>query len=263
MMGRLQELGSAHNGPRIESAQDVPSDELEEDEDDQPGHSRRVLLVDANAITRESLVHMMRSRAADIQVASMSDCYTPTAHVPDLILVNIHGATIDEPEIQRGIAELRWTFGASRPIAAIADRSEWQLAISAIHDHALRGYIPTSLSPRIAAAAVRLILAGGTFAPVGLTAGLPQTSDRYDPPPPADGQVPQDCRLTYRESEVLRLLQLGKPNKIIAFELAISESTVKVHVRNIMKKLHATNRTQVALLLRGATPAIVAIEPVL
>ena len=38
----------------------------------------------------------------------------------------------------------------------------------------------------------------------------------------------------------------GKPNGFIAYELKMRESTVKVHVRNIMKKLHATNRTEVA-----------------
>jgi DNA-binding NarL/FixJ family response regulator len=41
-------------------------------------------------------------------------------------------------------------------------------------------------------------------------------------------------------------LQQGKANKIIAYELGMSESTVKVHVRNIMRKMGATNRTQVA-----------------
>ena len=40
-------------------------------------------------------------------------------------------------------------------------------------------------------------------------------------------------------------------NKLIAYELNMCESTVKVHVRNIMKKLQATNRTQVAYLTRG------------
>ena len=46
---------------------------------------------------------------------------------------------------------------------------------------------------------------------------------------------------------MLRSLRVGHQNKIIAYELSISESTVKVHLRNIMKKLKASNRTQVAL----------------
>ncbi len=45
---------------------------------------------------------------------------------------------------------------------------------------------------------------------------------------------------------VLSHLQQGKANKIIAHELSMSESTVKVHVRNIMRKVGATNRTQAA-----------------
>ena len=45
----------------------------------------------------------------------------------------------------------------------------------------------------------------------------------------------------------MRSLRSGHQNKIIAYELGISESTVKVHLRNIMKKLNASNRTQVAL----------------
>jgi DNA-binding NarL/FixJ family response regulator len=55
--------------------------------------------------------------------------------------------------------------------------------------------------------------------------------------------------LTPRESEVLARLRQGKPNKIIAHELAISESTVKVFVRRILIKLHASNRTEVACLM--------------
>jgi DNA-binding NarL/FixJ family response regulator len=46
-------------------------------------------------------------------------------------------------------------------------------------------------------------------------------------------------------------LRQGKPNKIIAHELEISESTVKVFVRRILMKLHASNRTEVAFLVRG------------
>jgi len=60
---------------------------------------------------------------------------------------------------------------------------------------------------------------------------------------------------TTRQAAVIEALKRGKANKIIAYELEMRESTVKVHVRNIMKKLKATNRTEVAykanLLLSG------------
>jgi DNA-binding NarL/FixJ family response regulator len=53
---------------------------------------------------------------------------------------------------------------------------------------------------------------------------------------------------THRQLQVVEAIKKGKPNKIIAYELNMCESTVKVHVRTIMKKLHARNRTQVAYL---------------
>ena len=59
-----------------------------------------------------------------------------------------------------------------------------------------------------------------------------------------------DAIFTARQTAVLNVLCKGKANKIIAYELCMCESTVKVHVRNIMKKLKATNRTQIAYLVR-------------
>ena len=50
--------------------------------------------------------------------------------------------------------------------------------------------------------------------------------------------------------EVLSGLGEGRPNKIIAYQLGICETTVKVHMRHIMRKLGATNRTHAALLAR-------------
>ena len=47
---------------------------------------------------------------------------------------------------------------------------------------------------------------------------------------------------------MVEAIRQGKPNKIIAYELNMCESTVKVHVRAIMKKLKARNRTEVAYL---------------
>ena len=55
---------------------------------------------------------------------------------------------------------------------------------------------------------------------------------------------------TPKELEVLRSLATGRPNKLIAHELAICETTVKVHLRHIFRKLGTTNRTHAALLAR-------------
>ena len=59
------------------------------------------------------------------------------------------------------------------------------------------------------------------------------------------------------EQRVLELLRKGQPNKLIAPELNIEETTVKLHVRRIMKKLNAANRTQAALVAQQMTGAVI------
>ena len=58
---------------------------------------------------------------------------------------------------------------------------------------------------------------------------------------------PLSSAMTRRELAVIQAIQQGKSNKLIAYQLNMCESTVKVHVRNIMRKLAAKNRTEVAI----------------
>jgi len=101
----------------------------------------------------------------------------------------------------------------------------------------VHGFIPTSVSTEVAVQVLRLVCAGGTFVPSSCL--LPDKSLS-----PSDGSG----FLTGRQIQVVEAIRQGKPNKIIAYELNMCESTVKVHVRAIMKKLKARNRTEVAYL---------------
>lgn len=66
-------------------------------------------------------------------------------------------------------------------------------------------------------------------------------------------KVPFD-RLTTAQFRVAELVCKGLPNKRVAFELGISEGTVRVHMKQIMRRLHVRNRTQLALLMSGSLP---------
>src|ERR1700738_482398 len=110
--------------------------------------------------------------------------------------------------------------------------------------YGVRGYLPTSIEWEVAVAALRLISAGGTFVPAD---ALRSTAAKPDDQPEGERQGRSDgLDLTPRELSVIDLLREGKPNKLIAAHLDMQESTVKVHVRNILKKLNATNRTHAA-----------------
>ena len=107
----------------------------------------------------------------------------------------------------------------------------------------------------VTVAALRYARAGGSFAPPSLWRGAHQPQQLAPQPLTLRAETMelashQETSFTPREIEVLHRLRQGLQNKIIAFELGISESTVKVHLRNVMKKLHASNRTQVAFMLR-------------
>jgi DNA-binding NarL/FixJ family response regulator len=110
------------------------------------------------------------------------------------------------------------------------------------------GFVDTASGPTVLAHCLRFVIVGGTALP-----SLAAMSADARPAPAADVPAERPSRFsvdlfTAKELDVLRCLGAGKPNKIIAYELNICETTVKVHMRHIMQKLGASNRTHAALL---------------
>jgi two-component system nitrate/nitrite response regulator NarL len=90
------------------------------------------------------------------------------------------------------------------------------------------------------------------FHDVARTAVVPDC-DHTPEPGAENGSRNALLNLSDREVQVVNLLRKGNPNKIIARNLGISEATVKVHVKAILRKTHARNRTEAALLFSSAT----------
>ncbi len=96
---------------------------------------------------------------------------------------------------------------------------------------------------------------------VDALAAVPAPSDHEPPPNSIEDAEEQtriaacSVRLSGREGEVLAALKRGLPNKLIADEMHLSENTVKIHVRNVMRKLGVTNRTMAALCKTADHPA--------
>ena len=125
------------------------------------------------------------------------------------------------------------------PVVVIAQTNDVDLARTAIR-HGAKGYIPCTLGFDITVEAVRFVLAGGTYVPIDCVLATGPSVLASPVPRPSGG-------VTAREAAVIRAIQQGKPNKVIAYELNMCESTVKVHVRNLMKKMKAKNRTDLAM----------------
>ncbi len=99
-----------------------------------------------------------------------------------------------------------------------------------------RGFLPASHSLKVLIGALERVRNGGTYVPLTLTEAAP-TAER----------APW-IALTRRQCDVLALIAQGKANKVIADALNMSESTVKAHVKQIIRRLNVANRTQAALL---------------
>ncbi|WP_343716595.1 response regulator transcription factor [Inquilinus sp.] len=131
------------------------------------------------------------------------------------------------------------------PVVVMGE-SEDPRHITAILAQGARGYIPTSVSLNVAVGALGLAIAGGSFVPAcALRSDGAQVPERGP-------SVHDMLGLSERQAAVADAVALGKPNKIIAYELELCESTVKVHIRSIMKKLQARNRTEIAFKLHAA-----------
>jgi DNA-binding NarL/FixJ family response regulator len=104
-----------------------------------------------------------------------------------------------------------------------------------------RGFLPTSHGLKVLMGALERVRTGGTYVPLALTeAASTATAER--------GRHAPWRELTRRQRDVLELIAEGKSNKLIAGALNMSESTVKAHVKQIIRRLNVTNRTQAALL---------------
>ena len=135
--------------------------------------------------------------------------------------------------------------GAPR-VVIVSDGDDPTQILGAL-DKGASGFIPTSVSLAVAVEAIRLVRAGGTFVPASSLIAARHAIKQSG----SDPEARRVGMFTEKQTAVVKALKQGKPNKIIAYELGMCESTVKVHVRNIMKKLKARNRTQVAYLYKS------------
>lgn len=206
-----------------------------------------LIYLDPRAFTRDCIGRWLRSSMSGFTVCLLSDPeQIETAPIASDRIRAVIINTGPEPISSAAVADMVSRVSEllpETPLAVLSDRED-PGSIREAFNRGVRGYIPTSLASNVAIEAVRLICVGGSFAPA---VALLSQAERL----PASEGEPLIAGFTQRQSQILDCLQRGMANKLIAYELNMCESTVKVHIRNIMKKLNATNRTQVAYLTRS------------
>jgi len=202
-------------------------------------------LIDCYRLSQECLMKAfegVNSHLTVLAYTSVRDCIEREPSDLDLIIYYSHSNDASEMATTRTISAIRASF-ADIPLIVLSDAEDAHQpkTIRSTLKSGAHGFLPTRTTGiPIAIAAIQFVRAGGIFAPLDLL--LTNRPDRVA----TLADAARQSRLTSRQMAVLSHLQQGKANKIIAHELGMSESTVKVHVRNIMRKMGATNRTEAA-----------------
>jgi DNA-binding NarL/FixJ family response regulator len=207
-----------------------------------------IALIDPKSLTRQSIRDLLTEAFPEYAIVAVSTCEKlleideRQIGKLDPVVLYIRNKGLTNTWVQSALELLRVRLSGASTVV-LADRDDVDEVNRALA-HGVRGYIPTSVEWEVAVAALRLISAGGTFVPAD---ALRSTAAKPNDQPDGEGQGRSGgLDLTPRELSVIDLLREGKPNKVIAAQLDMQENTVKVHVRNILKKLNAANRTHAA-----------------
>lgn len=211
-----------------------------------------LVIIDNRALDRECLAHGLTNHSIEMSIATFSSFeqwqHQRRGRTVSAVLFNIGGQKVSDPAVGNYLNRIV-SDCAPAPVIILADKEEISQVLKAL-DYGVRGYIPTSVNVNVCVEALRLAMAGGTFVPASSVLALRHATD-----PNSHRLQPLGGMFTQRQAEVVNALRRGKANKIIAYELKLRESTVKVHIRNIMKKLKASNRTEVACIINELFPS--------
>jgi DNA-binding NarL/FixJ family response regulator len=196
----------------------------------------RVLTVDDHPLLREGISTLINNQP-DMCIVGEASTGTEALERfrelrPDVTLMDVR--LPDKSGIDAMVA-IRGEFPDARVI--MLTTSEGDVEIQRALGTGARGYILKSMPPKDVIEAIRIVHAGKKRIPPAIAAHL---AEHY-----------ADEDLTAREIEVLQQISGGNRNRDIAEKLFISEETVKVHIKHIMDKLGASDRTQaVAIAVR-------------
>lgn len=199
----------------------------------------KVLIADDHALFRDGLslnLERIDPQAVVFQAGSFSQALKILDDEKKLDLIIID---LDMPDMQweEGLAELRKKSNGARYVVISA--TEDSRSIRKSLEQGISGYIPKRSDTKVLSGALKLILDGGTYFPPSVFETGSSSANSAQ-----NGEKPKNKMLTNRQSEVLGLVAQGLSNKQIAYNMGVSEATVKLHINALLRSLGVTNRTQ-------------------
>ena len=203
----------------------------------------RILLIDDHALFRIGLQELLERRGLEV-VEALGDCELGIERVqelqPDVVLLDMRMPQMSGLEVLRTLRER----DQQMPVVILTTSREENDLIASLQCGA-QGYLLKDMEPDDLIQALTRILAGETVVAPEMTMALARAVVQGDEAPASRTAMDQ---LTPREREILCLLAEGQSNKVIARNLGISDGTVKLHVKAILRKLEVHSRVEAAVL---------------
>ncbi|MET0542996.1 MAG: response regulator transcription factor, partial [Variovorax sp.] len=200
-----------------------------------------VLMVDDHVMFLQGMKNLLNVLVPELRVETTGDIVLAAQLVQltefDLVLLDWHLSDCDGAESIRRLRDA----GCMARVVMLSGETDGALIRQSVELGAA-GFIPKKYSSEMMVAALRHVLAGRIFLPAETpAAGVARGSE-----PAAAPVDPRLAGLTARQMDVYRAAARGLPNKLIARQLDIAESTVKAHLTAVYSALGVRNRTEAA-----------------
>jgi len=208
-------------------------------------------LICNNFLLRSGLQNILQGTSFALVGAASATGQRGLQHAPSkpaLVIVDAHQTTGHVLEV---IRQTREHFPQAR-IVALADQFELSFVRSG-HEAGVNGFCLAGSAPEVLIKSLELVMLGETLLPFEVLrpfmGGASQNREQSLQGTMAEPRLSElkACKLSAREAQILGCLTQGEPNKVIARKLDITEATIKVHVKAILRKIGASNRTQAAI----------------
>jgi len=203
----------------------------------------KVQLIDDHTLFRLGLKNLLERSGIDvIAAASTGQEGLDTVHdaKPDVILLDMRMPDMDGLEV---LKKLR-SAGVTVPISMLTTSAEERDLVESLRSGA-QGYLLKDMAPEELVAALHNIVNGETVVAPQLAGTLARALQGKSALP--EKKTPLSA-LTPREREIIEHLAFGQSNKVIARELGITDGTVKLHVKAILRKLEISSRVEAAVI---------------
>lgn len=203
----------------------------------------RVLLIDDHTLFRSGLQELLRRQGIEVAAAvgtGAEGCRLAAKLRPDVILLDMRMPEMDGLDVLRHLREATLAM----PVVMLTTSSEERDLVECLR-HGAQGYLLKDMEPEQLVSALGEVLAGKTVVSPDMAGVLAKVVQ--GDVPAEQGRSPFSI-LTRREREILCHLAAGRSNKAIARELDISDGTVKLHVKSILRKLEVHSRVEAAVI---------------